>query len=258
VNGVATILASDNTAYAQDTWYQVKFGGYNGYLTLAIDGTEIFSVPDTTYTSGKAGLYCWGNQSSFWDNVVVECAVDDSVNIGNITIPSGQSECYEATQVITVGGSGSAFLVQAGGNARLVAGQKIRMLPACSVLSGGNLHAYISPDGFYCMNPSVKKATIPEDLTPGNPPRPLTANRSLLNVYPNPTAGKFTFDTGETEAMESSSVEIYDRLGRMVMSTRLSPGNLHLVDLSDQANGMYFIMVRYDNRVKMGKVVICR
>jgi hypothetical protein len=58
--------------------------------------------------------------------------------------------------------------------------------------------------------------------------------------------------------MEISSVEIYDRLGRIVLKTTLSPGNIHLLDLSGQPDGIYFIKVRYDNRVRMGKVVVWR
>lgn len=74
VNGVETILASDAVGYTTNTWYQIDIFSIAGNLVLAINGTQIFSVTDNTFTHGKAGLFCSGNQSSYWDNFRVECA----------------------------------------------------------------------------------------------------------------------------------------------------------------------------------------
>jgi PKD repeat protein len=74
VNGVETILASDAIGYSTNTWYQIDIFSIQGKLVLAINGTQIFSVNDNTFSSGKAGLFCYGNQSSYWDNFRVECA----------------------------------------------------------------------------------------------------------------------------------------------------------------------------------------
>jgi PKD repeat protein len=74
VNGVETILASDAVGYATDTWYQIDIFSISGNLVLSINGTQIFSVTDNTFTNGNAGLFCYGNQSSYWDNFNVECA----------------------------------------------------------------------------------------------------------------------------------------------------------------------------------------
>ncbi len=74
VNGTETILASDAIGYAMNTWNHIDIYSINGKLVLIINGIQIFSVTDNTFTSGKAGLFCSGNQSSYWDNFNVECA----------------------------------------------------------------------------------------------------------------------------------------------------------------------------------------
>ncbi len=74
VNGTQTILASDGIGYVTNQWYKIDVYSISGQLVLAIDGIGIFSVSDNTFTTGKAGLFCSGNQSSYWDNFRVECA----------------------------------------------------------------------------------------------------------------------------------------------------------------------------------------
>nr|NQU91317.1 T9SS type A sorting domain-containing protein [Bacteroidota bacterium] len=86
VDGNETILASDDIPYATSTWYNFKILSNDGNLVISIDEDEIFSVYDDTFNTGKAGLYCWGNQSSYWDNFKVECSDSDT-----FVIPAGWS-----------------------------------------------------------------------------------------------------------------------------------------------------------------------
>jgi len=80
VNGVETELASDGVTYTSNIWYNLKFKNNQGSIICQIDDTEIFNVTDTSLTMGKAGLYCWANQSSYWDNLSI-------TNIGYIPEP---------------------------------------------------------------------------------------------------------------------------------------------------------------------------
>lgn len=77
VNGTQTILASDAIGYVTNHWYKIDVYSISGELVVAIDGVQIFSVTDNTFTTGKAGLFCSGNQSSYWDNYKVECRGSD-------------------------------------------------------------------------------------------------------------------------------------------------------------------------------------
>ncbi|MCD4819486.1 MAG: PKD domain-containing protein [Candidatus Cloacimonetes bacterium] len=74
-NGVETELASDATAYTSGTWYNLIITDIAGNISCSIDNTEIFNVSDNTFVMGKAGLYCWANQNSYWDNFSITNAV---------------------------------------------------------------------------------------------------------------------------------------------------------------------------------------
>jgi hypothetical protein len=68
----------------------------------------------------------------------------------NITVTNGQTVCYDATQTITTAGGGTTFIVQSGGDATLIAGQNILMLPGTSLRSGSSVMAKITTIGAYC------------------------------------------------------------------------------------------------------------
>ena len=72
VDGQWINIASDSVNYEINQWYQLDLVTRDGQIDLSIDSTLIFSVEDTTFMNGKAGLYCYGNQSSFWDNLIIE------------------------------------------------------------------------------------------------------------------------------------------------------------------------------------------
>jgi len=95
VDGIEVILAEDDIPYITSQWYGFRILSDNGKIVVAIDGDEIFSVYDNTFTSGKAGLYCWGNQSAYWDNFRIECAASET-----LFIPTGWSGI--STHVIPV------------------------------------------------------------------------------------------------------------------------------------------------------------
>jgi PKD repeat protein len=71
--GVQTILAQDAVAYTTGTWYHAEITSSQGNIIVKIDNAEIFNVNDNTYNDGKVALYCYGNQSSYWDNFEVSC-----------------------------------------------------------------------------------------------------------------------------------------------------------------------------------------
>jgi len=71
-DGIETELASDAATYSSNTWYDLNIENNTGNIVCSLDDTEIFNVFDTTFTTGKAGLYCWGNQNGYWDNFCIK------------------------------------------------------------------------------------------------------------------------------------------------------------------------------------------
>lgn len=85
------------------------------------------------------------------------------------------------------------------------------------------------------------------------PVQPVTAydninevGTSSLSVYPNPAS-----ETLYVNAENVERVDIYDMVGRNVLSTTLS-----VVDLRDVEAGVYFVTVRSGNTVKTTKLVV--
>jgi len=62
---------------------------------------------------------------------------------------------------------------------------------------------------------------------------------SAISIYPNPSSGNFTIETGERG---QSHYIIYDALYRSVLSGK-SSGDKITIDLSAQPNGQYFLLL---------------
>ena len=71
VNGAETILASDGVGYNQGQTYHLEMVSDSSRFKIYIDQGLVFDIDDSTFAMGKAGLYCWGNENSFWDNFSV-------------------------------------------------------------------------------------------------------------------------------------------------------------------------------------------
>ncbi len=70
--GVFSILAEDSVPYVTGKEYQVKIAAQGDLLNISIDGSPVFSVTDSSFSSGSIALYSWGNSSSHFDNILVE------------------------------------------------------------------------------------------------------------------------------------------------------------------------------------------
>jgi len=176
----------------------------------------------------------------------------DILPLKDVTIPSGQGNCYNAIQTIAVAGNGSTFLVESGGSAQFVAGQNVRFLPGTKGNLGSYLHAYTTATGPYCCNvvAPVKDATVVESatiLTDGNKP--------FYKVYPNPTTGTFTFELNNVEESSKVTVEIYGILGERILKKELSGMKQQVFDLSGRQHGVYLIRVLNGAEMGITKII---
>lgn len=71
VNGVYSILHKDPIAYEQNRWHSFQVTAINDRIALWIDGKQFCDIRDTSIKKGKAGLYCWGNEKSEFDNFMI-------------------------------------------------------------------------------------------------------------------------------------------------------------------------------------------
>ena len=70
VNGVTTILAGRG-AVSVNQWYRLRITAVGNHLQVFVDDVQLFDVTDSSIASGKIGLYVWGEQGAYFDDVVV-------------------------------------------------------------------------------------------------------------------------------------------------------------------------------------------
>ena len=168
----------------------------------------------------------------------------------NITVSSGQTNCYDATQAITVAGSGTLFQVSAGGNVSMIAGQTISYLPGTTVLSGGYLRGYITSNGLYCGGlPPLAPLTDAEILQQN------VTDEILLRVFPNPTSGRFSVHAVNGRQDKPLSIKIISCKGEQILSKMLIPNDVADFDMSSLLPGIYLIRVSSNEQNAMLKLL---
>ena len=202
----------------------------------------------TTYTLTVTSFNgCVGSDAM---NVVVGGVVPDNRTLQGITVGNGVTNCYDAYQVITVAGTGTIFLVQNGGSATMIAGQKISFLTGTTINSGGYLHGYISTNGQYCNTSSPSMVATSIDET-GN----VIPNGDLFSVYPNPTSGSFKVKINETIKPGKSTVTLYGNLGEPVFTVEKDALTDQEFSLSGKPSGIYFLRVSTGTMQQTKKII---
>jgi hypothetical protein len=82
----------------------------------------------------------------------------------------------------------------------------------------------------------------------------ITINNNGVNIFPNPTDGKFTVEI-KANTSGKYEIEIYNITGEKVYSANTNENTID-IDLTNYARGLYFVRVRNDRFVKAGKVIL--
>jgi hypothetical protein len=223
----------------------------------ALSCTKVFGLPSTTYSPANTSLHQLNATNISWFGTftgVKSTTTPANQQLANISIPSGMTRCYDATEVLTVGGSGYNFNVASGGSVTLVAGQKISMLPGVSVALGGYLHGYISTDGTYCgsmMNPLVSNPTKEIEVLSEIMP----ANDQFIKIYPNPTADIVIVEFLNYDPGSPLNIEIYNMNGQLIISKSLTGITKQQFSLAGLPVGIYMVHARSDSRSEIAKIV---
>lgn len=198
----------------------------------------------TTYTLTVTAAGCSG--VDLMD--VIVSGPPENLSLQNVNVPNGTSNCYNATNTITVAGAGTTFTVQAGGSALFIAGIKISYLPGTRVYSGGYMRGYITTNGQYCTNPTPHIMSNPlgaEELL-----QPSTLQGLL---YPNPTTGLFTIrESGEQPGL--MQIQCYNVMGKLVFKDENFTSGKSL-SLEGQPSGVYIIHLCRGQHHQIFKIV---
>ncbi|MBE0663293.1 MAG: S8 family peptidase [Bacteroidales bacterium] len=220
-------------------------GPASGYVWVRISITE---QPVPANWDGS-GIFEDGETEDYMFHVLP----DPNINLQNITVPGGQTTCYEAAQTITTAGSGTTFIVQNGAVVYLVAGQNIIMKDGTHFKNGSYVHVYIEQDGEYCSNP--KAIVFEQEPLPKPLPFEIAEKDSFFKVYPNPNTGQFTLELSERSEFSTIKVEIFNLVGERIMDVELLAMKQYLFDLSAKQPGIYLVRVMQGNDVGIEKVI---
>jgi hypothetical protein len=172
--------------------------------------------------------------------------------LNNVTIPSGQNSCYNATMFITAAGNGTTFTVENGGNVQMIAGQRISLLPGTKGNHGSYLHASITSTGAYCCNTTTSPPNLMTGVSTGDQP---DGSKPFFKVYPNPTTGTFTLELNGMAESSKVSVEIYGILGEQILKKEMYGSKQQVFDLSGRQHGVYLIRVMNGTEMGLSKII---
>ena len=82
------------------------------------------------------------------------------------------------------------------------------------------------------------------------------ASATKLNIYPNPSNGKFVLEYSSLEKNQKTNVEVYNMIGKKVFSQNDLPANQTTLDLSTLSSGVYFLNLKTENSSVTKKIVI--
>ena len=156
--------------------------------------------------------------------------------IPNTTIVSEEAACYNATQTITVAGNGTYFHVEEFGEATLIAGQNIFLLPGTHVVLNAYFHAYITTIGQYCAIPAVKSVENPESVE-------ITTDELSLRIFPNPATTEITLDLQGADDGIPAKLEMIGIRGETIRTAMLAGNGKHPFSVNGLPVGVYYIRI---------------
>jgi hypothetical protein len=173
------------------------------------------------------------------------------------TVGTGVAICEDAFYTLTV----ADLVVESGGSADLIASQRIKILPGTHIMSGGNMHAWITETHEFCeqqesMLASVSPADEEEDSF--LPAMRFASNDDqyhYLNMYPNPTSGIVNIQLNASNPDEEMIIQVYGITGDLREQLYYSGAQTLSLDLSGWNPGVYLIRILDGNKSITGKII---
>jgi hypothetical protein len=221
------------------------------------DKTIPLTYTENTSTSDRSALITITSQGVLPVKTVVVTVtqaapgVPVSLVVPDHTVASGINECYKAQQTITV----QNLVVESGGNVRLIAGNKISLLPGVRAKSGSAFRAWISATDICGSAPTQMITNTEGQLPAPEIEQPVFGQDKLFKVYPNPTTGEFTLELMKVDPQSNVSVNIYGMQGNKIQSTVQAARKRYTFNLSGNNPGLYMIQVINNGETGVARIV---
>lgn len=79
---------------------------------------------------------------------------------------------------------------------------------------------------------------------------------SPIDIFPNPSTGKFTISSDPSTPLKVTSIEVYNVFGEMLVDLPVNQSTNQLINLSSQPSGIYFLHLKTENGIGAVKKVI--
>lgn len=224
-----------------------------------------FSQDLTVQVAGESQVkFKWNYSGSFgyyWiiDDIslTANLAVQSNTTISNTAYGSGDTDCFDAQQTITVAGDGYNVNLTSGSSVTMIAGQNILLKPGFHAQSGSYLSAYITTNQSFCSQPapivfSQTNFATKETLSITSILDTYT-NKPEFVVYPNPNMGSFTVEHRNFD--KNAELLIYTTTGKLIHRTRTSESITNIV-LSQLNRGTYIVQVKDNTQIKYQKLIV--
>jgi len=199
-----------------------------------------------------SGLFDFGETEDYLMFALPRDPVPDSLFVQNVTLTN--DTCFEAVNKITVAGNGTTVTIQTGANVHFISSGRILILPHTTVQYGAGMHAYITTDGNYCNLIRNPLMAVSEEVRPDNHEGPSVV-KSAFRVFPNPTTGNLTIETGDTDTAAPANVELYGLMGNLILRQSFEGQDRYEISLTLQPPGVYILRVISGSDAWIVKVV---
>ncbi|MCF8235823.1 MAG: T9SS type A sorting domain-containing protein [Bacteroidales bacterium] len=212
---------------------------YNWKDYVAASGSGPYTQSGTVFTT--VGTFA----VSDYDFVSTNLIVDDE------TIANTESDCFNASNTITVPGTETSVTVQTGGQAEFIAANNIIFKPGFVAQNDSYVHAYISTT--YCGSLAAPLVAVTEEVEEG----PLASFDDELEdnimLYPNPTLDRFKLDfMGEPFVAD---IMLLNFQGKPVMEAKTMGENIVEIDISTLPRGVYVVVIKSNEEFVTKRVV---
>lgn len=260
-NGTITVYVQTEGAESIEYYLSIYNEAEDDYATYRDDQlSNVFeNLPPGLYIA--TALVEYSECGGYADTEPIEITEPSSgtpeeLSIEDETFDGTSTECFGATQTITVAENGNEVLFENGSITNLVAGQSIRFLPGTNIQPGAYVHAWITINNSFCdalpeaivaANNITEKSSEFADISVSEQFEDVT-----LKVFPNPSDGGFTIQT--TGFGENSDINIYNSVGKKVFSTQLCKAKT--LELYNLPKGIYILKTTNKTISRIQRIVI--
>ncbi len=231
VGGATDTLYSGMTgAVSTSEYYEVTLAPAVGY-TISIDSLRFEFDRSTT------GVRTYSVRSSMDSYAANLTAVYGLPATTNVTIESGN--IFFIKRDITTAQPRNIIVLGGGSYTNISAPVTFRFYGWNAEAASGTF----SIDNVKFIGSSAVATGITEKTTTG------------ITIYPNPSSnGLYTVDLSGTS--NRTTITVYDLVGKIISTENIDSSSKHLINLSNQANGSYFVSIKNDSGITTKKIIL--